>query len=249
MTFTGDRFIKVPSSADVSTSVDYFRKYMSGVLLTHRAEQMQERLLTRPLRADLTELLSEHRRENYRILDVGAGPATTLGLEIGGACLKIVAIDACSAAYNTMLDEIGIAPPVRTSFGLAETLDLQFGPDSFDLVFSENALDHTNDPVEALQQMVHVVKPGRYVYCEVYWNEGEGAGYDDFHNWNFDVHDGEVFIWNKDRRAWNITDFLPNGTLIEHWFKDNGRGLRKVLAIRLKKHETVTPLGGGGVAV
>ena len=59
----------------------------------------------------------------------------------------------------------------------AESLLERFVPDTFDLVFSRNALDHTSDPLRALQQMLAVVKPGHSVLLEVHENEADAERY------------------------------------------------------------------------
>lgn len=59
-----------------------------------------------------------------------------------------------------MLARIKITPPVKTIYGEAEKLSKQFTINSFDIVYSSNALDHTCDPFRSLQEMIKVVKEG-----------------------------------------------------------------------------------------
>ena len=94
-----------------------------------------------------------------RILDVGARPLTYLGKRWEGRTVEITAVDALADEYDRLLDEVGIEPPVRTAKCDSEHLLDRFSPDSFDLAYARNALDHGYDPLGALSQMVTVVKP------------------------------------------------------------------------------------------
>lgn len=60
---------------------------------------------------DLCDLLPEG---NARILDVGAGPMTILGKKCPGREVSITAVDALTPAYDVLIREAGVNPPVRT---------------------------------------------------------------------------------------------------------------------------------------
>lgn len=123
------------------------------------------------------------------ILDVGAGPLTSLGKVWPGRTVNITAVDPLATAYGLLLDERGIVPPVRTRPGNAATLSAEFGRDAFDMVHARNAIDHTEDALVAVREMLAVTRPGGCVYLSHARNEGASQGYSGMHSWNFD---GEV---------------------------------------------------------
>jgi len=235
MTFTGDRFVKVPSIKDAETSAKYFRPYL-GKLVDYRAENMADRVKFRPLRQDLANLLLSTGKKRFRVLDVGAGPLTTLGCLMNGVSLEIVPVDALAGWYDCILADAGIDPPVKTIFGIMETLDLQFGPDIFDLAFSENAIDHCHDPMTALNAMMFVTKPGGWIACECYANEGEANKYNVFHQWNICEDGGRLVLWGKDKNRWDIANGL-GAVETKIRMKDNGRGSLPVIEFMLRKPE------------
>jgi len=57
--------------------------------------------------------------------------------------------------------------PCPTADLLGDVLDLPFGAEVFDFVFSQAVLEHVKDPQRAVDEMVRVLKPGGVFYCEV----------------------------------------------------------------------------------
>ena len=130
------------------------------------------------------------------ILDVGAGPLTVLGKRYSGRTLKIVAVDPLADDYDRLLADAGIVPPVRTQRCGGEDLLDKFEPRTFDVVYARNALDHSADPVAIVRNMLGVAKPHGFVLLKHFRNEGESAGYEGLHQWNFDVRDGRPVVWS-----------------------------------------------------
>ncbi len=135
--------------------------------------------------------------EQVRVLDVGAGPLTTLGMLINGRVAEVVAVDPLADRYAELLDRAGIQPPIPTLYGEGEKLVSQFGESSFHGVYCANALDHCYSPMLVFRQMVAVVKPGGMVEVLCFNNVGEMEQYQGLHQWNITVRDGRPLIWNK----------------------------------------------------
>ncbi|HWN95605.1 MAG TPA: class I SAM-dependent methyltransferase, partial [Methylomirabilota bacterium] len=129
-----------------------------------------------------------------RLLDVGAGPLTRLGKKWEDRFVEILAVDPLAKEYDAILNKLEIVPPVRTTFALAEDLESAFPPDSFDLAYASNALDHCRDPLQAIRQMVRVVKPGSHVYLWHFANVGVAECYTGLHQWNFEIKQGDFVI-------------------------------------------------------
>lgn len=146
------------------------------------------------LQEDLKKLINFSGGSPIRILDVGAGPLTRLGKVCQGHVLEIVAVDPLASAYDQILEKIHLKPLVRTVFGEGEKLNEVFPRDSFDLAYSSNALDHSYDPFQAIENMVNLVKPGASVYLWHFRNEGKAEHYQGLHQWNFDIKQGDLVI-------------------------------------------------------
>jgi SAM-dependent methyltransferase len=144
--------------------------------------------------------------EPVRILDVGAGPLTTLGKRYKNRRIELHAVDPLADAYNTLLDRYGIVPPVRTVAGDGESLSQRYPPDYFSLVFARNAVDHAADPLLTIRNMITVCRPGGFVSLAHEENEGERQAYRGFHQWNFRIRGGKLVIEGRGRT--NIVDDL-----------------------------------------
>ncbi len=151
----------------------------------------------RPLQASVRACLEVENRQDVSLLDVGAGPLTKLGKVWPGHSVRITAIDPLAAQYRAYLDQSGLTPLVETQPGEAEHLDRQYDPETFDLAYCVNALDHSYDPLSGILQMLRVVKTGGFVVLEHGTNEAVRQNYEGMHQWNFANEAGEFIIWNK----------------------------------------------------
>ena len=169
----------------------------------------------------------------HDILDVGAGPMTTLGNQ----GVSIRAVDIFADEYNILLDELGWSPPVRTERCTAEALDDLFCPASMDFIHCKNGLDHYLNPKQALEKMVTVLKPNGVFYLEAYEYEGRSCGYREMHQWDIWttgvspdslMNGGEVWIQGKTTDVESIVD-LSRGQLRVQSIQRQGRNSSIVL--------------------
>ena len=117
--------------------------------------------------------------QTVSILYVGAGPMTTLGKKYPGQdAPSVTAVDPLADEYGTrLLDQAGVVPPVRTLAGRGEELLERFAPESFDVAYARNSLDHSDDPARVIANMVRLVRPGGCVALRHYRTEGETEQY------------------------------------------------------------------------
>jgi SAM-dependent methyltransferase len=169
--------------------------------------KLEERLDSKLTDSAVVECVSRIAEADLAIVDVGAGPLTTLGTEFPGKRIRLTPIDPLADEYDRVLREVGITPPVKTIQCAGEDLLARFGPDYFDIAFSENALDHAPNPLAIVQNMLAVVKPGRFVVLNHFRNEGEHSSYGHLHQWNFDERDGRCWLW-RDREHHDIAAVL-----------------------------------------
>jgi SAM-dependent methyltransferase len=139
-----------------------------------------------------------------RLLDVGAGPATVIGLQGAPQDLEIVAIDPLADTYNDLLAKQGLVPAIRTRRGEGERLsELDLG--TFDLVYSRNALDHAYEPLKVIREMLSAAKTTGAVFFEGAVNEGCTQSYVGLHQWNFmPTEDGDLIVWQKNNNAHSL---------------------------------------------
>ena len=148
----------------------------------------------------LIEAIERAPGDPVRILDVGAGPLTILEKRHPGHRLEIVATDPLADAYDGVFEQFGITPPVRTQRCRGEDVMRMFGAQTFDIAHARNCIDHGADPMEIIESMVGVVRPGGTIVLRHYRREGQETGYAHLHQWNFDVQRGRLIIWGRRRR-------------------------------------------------
>jgi SAM-dependent methyltransferase len=149
----------------------------------------------------------------YFVLDVGAGPATH-GKRIPGVDVKMTAVDPLADLYTFLMVQEGLSSPVPTFRVAAEEILEVFGHHRFDLITCRNALDHTRDPIDALQQMLKVLRPGGDIQLHHATNEGSKANYVGFHSWNFEAADGRFRVWRPDGMSVYVDEVLEGAARI-----------------------------------
>lgn len=157
--------------------------------------------------------------EEVSILDVGAGPVTWLGYRYPGKKLIIVPVDPLADEYDRLLRDAKLDPPVRTVRVAGEALAEHFGARRFDIAYATNSLDHSADPFTIISNMAAVVRPGGVVLLRHKRNEGDSARYGGLHQWNFDVVDDDLIVWNNAVRV-NVGAALEGRAVTTAWISE-----------------------------
>lgn len=187
----------------VRSQVDFWDSYLATGGLRWADTYKSKSDDDRSLQTQIASLLPP--RTEVQILDVGAGPLTFLGKKAEGKRIRITAVDPLGDEFDRLLDKYGIEPLVRTQKLAAEELSDAFPANTFDLVVARNSIDHAYDPERAILQMIHVVKPGHYVYLEHTENEARRQRYAGFHQWNFFMDPEGDFMINSRSTTVDIT--------------------------------------------
>lgn len=167
-----------------------------------------------PLQPEIAALLDAPEGSTVRLLDVGAGPLTFLGRKDPRYTLELTAVDALGTQYGELLDEAGVVPPVRTQTCESEKLTTVLSRDHFDLVAARNTLDHSYDPMRAIEEMVAVAKPGAPLLLIHHRNTAEDEDYHGMHQWNFEADDGRLAVWRPGERI-DVGEALAGRAVVE----------------------------------
>jgi len=151
--------------------------------------------------------------EAPEVLDVGCGPLSTVGIVFANGRIKLSGADPLADDYRVMLERIGVEPNCRLTACRGEDLVSTFGSETFDLVTSINALDHSESPKAAFDQMVQVCKAGGHIYLFHAENEGLHQRYRGMHQWNFCQRNNKPII-NDGRYSIELLTGLPQIELV-----------------------------------
>lgn len=181
-----------------------------------------------PLQQDLAELINAPAGATVRILDVGAGPLTWVGRKSPRWKVAITAVDPLADAYDQLMRNHGVTPPVRTVPGTAEGLRKRFARNSFDLATARNSLDHAIDPADALRQMVTLVKPGAAILLSHAVREATNNAWSGLHQWDFDLVNGEFVISSLMERV-NVHEMLDGQATVSSTLAPDGSWFNTVI--------------------
>lgn len=156
----------------------------------------------RPLSEDVLAVVDRLGADRVSILDVGAGPLTMVGYrhpsrDVG---VDVTATDVLAPSYDRLLRRLGVQPVVPTIYADAERLTEQFAPRSFDVVVAANCIDHMQQPMRAIEQMVELTKAGGSVLLIHFADEGEKQAYTGLHTWNVHLENGRLMLTNERER-------------------------------------------------
>src|SRR5918994_2941544 len=206
-----------------SNEVDFWAGWLVGAPGTEQWASDRESRLDPNTRITDSLVRAELERNpaaQMSIVDVGAGPATSLGYRYPGKTLTIVPVDPLADEYERLLHEAGLDPPIRTIRVAGEDLLEHFGPRTFDIAYAVNSFDPSADPFRIISNMVGVVRPGGVVLLRHKRNEGESARYDGLHQWNFDVVDDSLLVWNNASEV-NVGSALWGSALATAWISED----------------------------
>ncbi len=148
----------------------------------------------------IVERLPLVRSRRVSILDVGAGPASSLGSALPDRELELVAIDPLADQYRLLLRRYNVTPPVPVLACRGEDILARFGAGRFDIAHARNSLDHSADPATVARNMMGSVRPRGFVILRHWRNEGKKAGYEELHQWDIDILKGELVVANRRAR-------------------------------------------------
>jgi SAM-dependent methyltransferase len=152
-----------------------------------------------------------------------------LGKTYPGKKLRITPVDALAREYDRLLAKVGVEPPIRTRYCPGERLLDEFRPGEFDLAYARNSVDHSYDPGAIVHNMVRLVRPGGYVLLRHVRREGEHMNYSGFHQWNFDIEDGHLVLWNRVAKRDLTAELEPEASVDA--FPDDAEGEDWVVAV------------------
>jgi SAM-dependent methyltransferase len=215
-----------------SAEVDFWAGWLAGAPGTEQWKSDRESRLNpeTEIRDPLVrEELDRNAAEEISILDVGAGPVTWLGFRYPGKTLTIVPVDPLADDYDRLLRDAELDPPIRTIRVAGENLVEHFGSRRFDIAYATNALDHSADPFTIISNMVAVVRPGGTVLLRHKRNEGASARYGGLHQWNFDVVDENLVLWNNAAKV-DVGSALEGRAVTKAWISENEAVARLVVS-------------------
>ena len=149
-------------------------------------------------------------------LDVGCGPTSqfyTNKLNDYNS-IEVVSVDPLAEVYQYLHNRYNTDYNIKCIFGYGEKLTELFPKGYFHLVYSQNALDHSQNPEEFVRAAYEVLKPNGLLVLHGFIKEGTAAHWLGLHNWDITVKGDDLCLSNKNRTIFekNITGNLKAGS-------------------------------------
>jgi SAM-dependent methyltransferase len=157
---------------------------------------------------DYIETLRSIRGRAPRALELGSGPVSLLAWGVDQGLFEVAAVDPLAREYERLMRNVHCSYPVKPIQGFGEQLSARFAPDTFDLAYSSNALDHTASPRRCLEEMTQVVAAGGIIYCEGFVREGTNAGWQGLHQHDLVPENGHLVRYARQGSRSVVTDGL-----------------------------------------
>jgi len=132
-----------------------------------------------------------------RILNIGCGPRSTLGLKSKNRHLMVDNMDPLALAYNFIMNGLGVVIGEPIKFGAVEILRKLDIPYKYDFISAKNCLDHAYDVPKGLDELVSILDKKGVILLEHYENEAESQNYLGLHKWNIEIRNGRIHVWSK----------------------------------------------------
>jgi SAM-dependent methyltransferase len=149
---------------------------------------------------------------HLRILDVNAGPVTSLGVRSSTLDVELIPIDELARNYDRLLDEMQVVPPLRTQFCNPEDCLTTFGNSAFDCIYSHNGLFTSEDPVPFYQSLLQCLRPSGSLIFFLDFTEDPHVPQRNAMRFFHMVRNDRVIIVQKGFRR-DLADMLPQACI------------------------------------
>ncbi|MFA0823685.1 MAG: class I SAM-dependent methyltransferase [Methanomethylovorans sp.] len=205
------------SEPDLSSESLYWRRFFRKKaiessdlnILTYRKEP-------KPSLMTAMKVLKNEFNETIICLDIGCGPISEFYTKdfAENDEIKIITIDPLADVYQELHKKYSTGYNLTCIKGYGEKLKEMFPNNMLHCVYIQNALDHSQDPVEFLQNTYHILKPGGVLILDGFIKEGTAAHWLGLHNWDIETEKDDLLLTNRSKSIYRKNMTQPLGLKI-----------------------------------
>lgn len=156
-------------------------------------------------------------------LEIGSGPNSNLSYWVDKKLLEVIAIDPLADVYKKIMKQLNYTYPITPIKQKGEDLLDIFKEETFHVVFAQNSLDHTEDPLKCFRNGYSVLKKGGLLFVCSNIKEGTRTSWAGMHKFDIYVDDSELILANKKGETFKFIDdkMLLDLIFYETYFKNN----------------------------
>ena len=132
-------------------------------------------------------------------LDIGCGPISVLRWGVLQGLLKVTGVDPLLDMYRIVLERHGLAglPAIACHRELnihAEELTSALPLETFDIIYTRNAIDHVEDPIVVIGQAGACLRSGGILVLDFHTREGSRQGWEQLHQFDLYIDEKEQLV-------------------------------------------------------
>ena len=188
--------------------ISFWEKYLK---VGKRHSWMEDLIEPQTRRKQFPELLLPYIEEvrakkgHVKMLDVGCGPLSPLAWGVEQKLFDLTAIDPLAEEYVSLLNKNKISYPVKPIKCTAEEMLDLFNKESFDIVYSRNALDHAADVKKCIQNIYEVLNKDGIFLLEGFVREGTHLNWIGLHQHDLVPENDGLFCYEKNKKPINVS--------------------------------------------
>ena len=176
------------------------------------------------IRGEVYKLRDEVFRVNSLLtLEIGSGPNSNLSYWVDKGLLKVIAIDPLANIYEKIMKKLNYKYPISPIKLRGEDLLKQFKEETFHVVFAQNSLDHTENPINCFKNAYILLKKGGLLFVCSNLKEGTRTLWSGMHKFDIYLENNNILLANKNGEIFNFIDENMALDLVfyETYFKNN----------------------------
>lgn len=202
---------KKNKTPDLSFESLHWKRYYHQCRLTDPEEKILSRQTdTKQSILFALNKLKDEIQGDIHCLDVGCGPTSqfyTTQIKHNSQ-IQCISVDPLAETYKEIHKRYDTDYDIECIAGYGEKLDELFPKERFHLVYSQNAIDHSQNPIEFFKNCYEVAKDGGYIILHGFVKEGTAAKWLGLHKWDIEVDGTDLLLTDKQKTydRFNITN-------------------------------------------
>jgi len=186
---------------------DYWYRHIQNSIYW-QSQKSEGLFLEDELRREIISIPHLRKQQTLNIIDLGCGPISTLGTKDNKYKINLLGVDPLTNFYTEILDKHYLSRPHPAINMECENIG-DIADSLFDVVFSRNALDHSESPDLILEGAKKICKNNGLIHIRMYENEATSVGYNGLHQWDATYADNDVIMSSKTyNRQFSISSIL-----------------------------------------
>ncbi len=200
----------------IVTQICYGRNYSTEIYYFHKEILLKKKKLNEKLHSfrlhfralpedvvnEIYKLKKLYKNEKLKLLEIGSGPISNLAYYVDINLVDVIAIDPLADFYKKIMKKVKYKYPIKPINLNCEDLTRYFKKEVFHIVYAQNSIDHTNNPINCLHNAYYLLKNEGILFIRNNLREGSRKQWIGLHK--HDIYINKKKILHSDRDG-NVT--------------------------------------------